>query len=56
MTKTIDYNNQQIGCSVELVQKDFQKRVYHVNIFERNELVGRTSFSLNYKITSVKLF
>lgn len=47
LSKTINYNNQQLDCGIEFIKKDFEKGVYYINIFDRNELVGKTSFTLN---------
>lgn len=46
LSKTLNYNNQQMDCSIEFAKKDFEKGLYYVNIFDRDELVGRASFSL----------
>lgn len=46
LTKTINYNNQSQDCYIEFPYKDFEKGVYFINIFDRNELVGRSSFTL----------
>jgi len=46
LSKTLNYNNQQMDCSIEFAKKDFEKGVYFVNIFDRDELVGRSNFTL----------
>lgn len=46
LSKTLNYNNQQMDCSIEFGKKDFEKGVYFVNIFDRDELVGRSNFTL----------
>ena len=44
--KTFDYNNESITVNQEFLQSEFQPGLYYVNIFDRNELVGKTSFTL----------
>ena len=44
--KTFDYNNENITINQEFLQSEFQPGLYYVNIFDRNELVGKTSFTL----------
>lgn len=46
LSKTLNYNNQQMDCTIEFAKKDFEKGVYFVNIFDRDELVGRSNFTL----------
>lgn len=46
LSKTINYNNQSQDCVIDFPYKDFEKGVYFVNIFDRNDLVGRSSFTL----------
>lgn len=46
LSKTLNYNNQQMDCTIEFAKKDFEKGVYFVNIFDRDELVGRYNFTL----------
>lgn len=46
LSKTINYNNQSQECSIDFPYKDFEKGVYFINIFDRNDLVGRSSFTL----------
>lgn len=46
LSKTLNYNNQQMDCTIEFTKKDFEKGVYFVNIFDRDELVGRSNFTL----------
>ena len=44
--KTVDYNNQTVLVSQEFLSENFEKGYYFVNIFDRDELVGKTSFLL----------
>lgn len=46
LSKTINYNNLSQDCVIDFPYKDFEKGVYFVNIFDRNDLVGRSSFTL----------
>jgi len=46
LSKTINYNNQSQDCVIDFPYKDFEKGVYFINIFDRNDLVGRSSFTL----------
>lgn len=46
LSKTINYNNQSQDCIIDFPYKDFEKGVYFINIFDRNDLVGRSSFTL----------
>jgi hypothetical protein len=46
LSKTINYNNQSQDCTIDFPYKDFEKGVYFINIFDRNDLVGRSSFTL----------
>ncbi|WP_298396682.1 hypothetical protein [Flavobacterium sp.] len=46
LTKAINYDNQQQDYSIEFVKKDFEKGTYFISIFDRDELVGRASFTL----------
>lgn len=44
--KSFDYYNENVTITQEFLQTDFQPGTYYVNIFDRNELVGRYSFVL----------
>ena len=44
--KSFDYNNESITITQEFLQEEFQKGVYFINIFDRDDLVGKTSFTL----------
>lgn len=44
---TVDYNNSTVNVSETLKGSDFEKGLYHVHIFDGNELVASQSFSLN---------
>ena len=44
--KSFDYNNESTTITQEFLQEDFQKGVYFINIFDRDDLVGKTSFTL----------
>lgn len=44
--KTFDYNNENITVNQEFFQSEFQPGLYYVNIFDRNVLVGKSSFTL----------
>lgn len=46
LSKTINYNNQSQDCTIDFPYKDFEKGVYFINIFDRNDLVGQSSFTL----------
>lgn len=46
LSKTINYNNQSTNCSIDFLYKDFEKGTYFINIFDRNELVGKSNFTL----------
>lgn len=46
LSKTINYNNQTQDCTIDFPYKDFEKGVYFINVFDRNDLVGRASFTL----------
>jgi hypothetical protein len=46
LSKTINYNNLSQDCVIDFPYKDFDKGAYFINIFDRNELVGRSSFIL----------
>lgn len=46
LSKSINYNNQSTNCTIDFDYKDFEKGVYFINIFDRNELVGKSSFTL----------
>ena len=46
LTKTLDYNNQPTECSVDFPYKEFKKGTYFITIFDRNDLVGKSSFTL----------
>jgi hypothetical protein len=44
--KSFDYNNESVTITQEFLQTDFQPGTYYVNIFDRNDLVGKYSFVL----------
>lgn len=44
--RSFDYDNQSVQISQEFLYSEFEKGVYYVNIFDRNELVGKSSFTL----------
>lgn len=46
LSKSINYNNQATTCTIDFPYRDFEKGVYFINIFDRNDLVGRSSFTL----------
>lgn len=46
LTKAINYSSQQQDYSIEFIKKDFEKGTYFISIFDRDELVGRASFTL----------
>ena len=43
---TVTYENKTVNVSEDLPGKDFAKGTYFVNVFDKNELVSKTSFSL----------
>ena len=45
-TSTVKYNNKTVDVSEQLPGKDFEKGTYFVNVFDKGELVSKTSFSL----------
>lgn len=44
--KSFDYNNESTTITQEFLQEEFQKGIYFINIFDRDDLVGKTSFTL----------
>ncbi len=46
LSKTIQYQNQQVSVSQELVADDFEKGTYTVNVYDRSKLVAKTTFTL----------
>ena len=42
----VKYENKTVNVSEDLPGKDFAKGTYFVNVFDKNELVSKTSFSL----------
>jgi hypothetical protein len=42
----VKYDNKTIDISQDLPGKDFAKGTYTVNVFDKAELVSKTSFSL----------
>ncbi len=44
--KTIQYENKTVQVSEDLPGKDFAKGTYFINVFDNDELVSKTSFSL----------
>ena len=45
-TSTVKYENKTVQVSQDLQGKDFEKGTYFVNVFDKNELVSKTSFTL----------
>lgn len=45
-TTTVKYENKTVEVSEQLLGKDFVKGNYYVNVFDKNELVSKSSFSL----------
>jgi regulator of replication initiation timing len=45
-TTTVKYQNKTVQVSEDLPGKDFQKGTYFVNVFDKNEMVSKTSFTL----------
>lgn len=43
---TVKYENKTVQVSEDLPGKDFEKGTYFVNVFDKNELVSKTSFTL----------
>jgi hypothetical protein len=43
---TVQYENKTVNVSEDLPGKDFAKGTYFINIFDNDELVSKTSFSL----------
>jgi ABC-type Na+ efflux pump permease subunit len=43
----VKYENKTVQVTENLPGKDFQKGVYYVNVFDKNEIVSKTSFTLN---------
>ncbi len=43
---TVKYENKTVQVSQDLKGKDFAKGTYYVNVFDQNELVSKTSFTL----------
>jgi len=43
---TVQYENSTVNVSENLPGEDFEKGTYFVNIFDKGELVGKTSFTL----------
>jgi cell division protein FtsB len=43
---TVQYENKSVNVSEDLPGKDFEKGTYFINIFDNDELVSKTSFSL----------
>lgn len=46
LAKTIQYDNQYVAISQELLGSKFEKGTYTVNVYERSRLVAKTSFTL----------
>lgn len=44
--KSFDYSNQSSSVSQEFLQSNFESGTYFINIFDRNDLVGTTTFTL----------
>lgn len=45
-TSTVKYENKTVNVSENLPGKDFEKGTYFINIFDKGELVSKSSFSL----------
>ena len=45
-TTLVKYENKTVQVSQDLKGKDFEKGTYFVNVFDKNELVSKTSFTL----------
>ncbi|CAA9202308.1 hypothetical protein ACHRVW_20625 [Flavobacterium collinsii] len=43
---TVRYENKTVNVSEDLIGKDFEKGTYFINVFDNDELVSKTSFSL----------
>jgi cell division protein FtsB len=43
---TVQYENKTVNVSEDLPGKDFEKGTYFINVFDNDELVSKTSFSL----------
>ncbi|MDR7372250.1 hypothetical protein [Flavobacterium aquidurense] len=43
---TVKYENKTVNVSEDLIGKDFEKGAYFINVFDNNELVSKTSFTL----------
>ena len=43
---TVKFENKTVQVQQELSGKDFEKGTYFVNVFDKNELVSKTSFTL----------
>lgn len=46
LSKTINYNNQSQDFTIDFPYTNFEKGAYFINIFDRNDLVGQSSFTL----------
>lgn len=46
LSKSIQYENQQVQISQELIAEDFEKGTYTVNVYDRSKLVAKTTFTL----------
>ena len=46
LSKSIQYQNEQVQISQELIAEDFEKGTYTVNIYDRSKLVAKTTFTL----------
>ena len=44
---TVKYENKTVQVTENLPGKDFAKGTYYVNVFDKNEIVSKTSFTLN---------
>ncbi|MBP4136852.1 hypothetical protein [Flavobacterium geliluteum] len=43
---TVQYENKTVNVSEDLIGKDFEKGTYFINVFDNDELVSKTSFTL----------
>lgn len=45
-TTSVKYDNKTVDVSEDLAGKNFAKGTYFVNVYDKDELVSKTSFSL----------
>ncbi len=46
LSKSIQYQNQQVQILQELIAEDFEKGTYTINVYDRSRLVAKTTFTL----------